>query len=153
MPVTAAINANVIITESLTVLSSRYQNGTNGPALCPCPPAWQAGPQADRWPRWRAILTIMQKCSSQLYVKLQPRDVCHTTPRGFNPSKVHESEGRNARWCRFDPCSNYSKSWAILYIWERRIKIKDRAISFYHQHTFLVRQAVEGQDWFCYARH
>jgi len=34
----------------------------------------------------------------------QRRDVCHTTPRGFNPSKVHE-EGRNARWCRFDPCS------------------------------------------------
>src|SRR6185503_360580 len=94
MPVTAAINANVMITESLTVLSSCYQNGANGLALCPCPPAWQAGPQADRWPRWRAILTIMQKCSSQLYVKLQPRDVCHTTPRGFNPSKVHESEGR-----------------------------------------------------------
>jgi hypothetical protein len=32
--------------------------------------------------------------------------------------------------------ANYLKRWAILYRWEKRIKLKDRGISYNNQHTF-----------------
>jgi hypothetical protein len=38
MPVTAATNANVMMAESLTELSSRYQNGENASNFVPCLP-------------------------------------------------------------------------------------------------------------------
>jgi hypothetical protein len=64
------------------------------------------GPHADRRPRWSAIITTLKMALiSALRETPNPTLYINTAACGFNPSKVHELEGRNARWCRFDPCS------------------------------------------------
>jgi len=42
---------------------------------------------ADRRPRWRAIWPSCKCAHLSPARNRQPHDVCHTTPRGFNPSK------------------------------------------------------------------